>query len=1380
MMKTIFLRVLPTAITALLATGLPAADYPLAPRLVGNWSIVARDPDLGPLTNPSQQPVDFGLDNDAVQEHAQGFPTKEYLWDRTVPGYNTSDAGVNLIITAVDRADPRPVWFQNWGTDHGSDPSNLKRALDRVLAERGQAGYAKFKNRILLCSADKFGDHTTTIAPPWRLWVQPSLPNMDGGNWYHRFGPLTATAGGFDLRRDVLTHHGPLGALYPTNTNIRQKEGDSDYFLYLIPTGMNDPMRPGWGSWAGRFGVRDAEPRHPNYYWANLRDVWQNTTNRDNTLKRWVADLQNDFRARLDWCVKPFAEANHPPLAALNGDTTKRILAFAAQPGSTVKLSAAGSTDPDRHALSYQWAVYPEAGTYPKEVRIAQVDSAETSVLVPADAGAKEIHVILTVRDHGEPPLASYRRAVIKVDANRFSPVPDLASQPEFPDPLVMSDGRRVTTREQWYNERRPELIALFQHYMYGFLPPPPKELAGKIERNDRTAFKGRATIKEVTVTFGPPQLPPIHLMLVVPNHREGPAPVILGLNYFGNHTVVRDPAVGLSTNWMPERGEGVVNHRATEASRGTWVDIWQIEKTIARGYAVATFYNGDIDPDRPGQRGIQTHYRKQDPQYDCGTIGAWAWGLQRAVDYLVTDPDLDRSRIIVTGHSRLGKAALLAAALDQRIALAIPHQAGCGGSAPSRTTIKRAETVKQINDQFPYWFNARFKEFNDRPDQLPFDQHCLVALCAPRPVLFTNGRQDIWINPEGQFEVLRAAAPVYRFLGAGDFSATELPPDGKLIDGALGYFLRPGGHSLRPEDWKAFLDFADTHLGQPTKPRSVSLLTGTQSTAVNEPENRSAAFVEAPRWEMHEFELRGHSQVGNPFSDDVLVGEFTAPSGKTITVEGFYDGDNTWRLRFAPDEEGDWRYRLRGEAVGIIQEGRLHCTPPRGHGFLRVHPQNPYAFAHADGTAFFPMGDTCYGLYDDSHITPALRREYLETRRRQRFNFVRMSVGHSEARAAADPAFWAWGGTAVEPDLDRLNPVFFHGLDELFRDLQARGMNVELILLNFYRRPFTDTNLWTPARERLWLRYVVARYAAFNNVFLWTLANEYETHPDGRYRLERPGDMEWAKATARLVKVLDPYRHLVTVHPVVSSSTRGVSPRDPFDLPWRIGEFFGESDAIDVLSQQTGQSGKGVTWDEQLQCWVGDDPNLVESLRADRRFHKPVLNTESGYEYLRGQPTEKKQVHHTDKVRRSAWRVVCAGGYFAAGFHGTIGHSDAWNRIDAPNRYPFTVQDEGVANQLGALYDFFNALPFWRMRPFEGVTGEATVALAEPGQVYVVYLPHGGNMTMDLGAAKGRMVARWFNPRDGKFGEAFTVAGGQRVALAAPDDNDWTLLLKR
>lgn len=389
------------------------------------------------------------------------------------------------------------------------------------------------------------------------------------------------------------------------------------------------------------------------------------------------------------------------------------------------------------------------------------------------------------------------------------------------------------------------------------------------------------------------------------------------------------------------------------------------------------------------------------------------------------------------------------------------------------------------------------------------------------------------------------------------------------------------------------------------------------------------------------------------------------------------------------------------------------------------------------------------------------------------------MHVGGSMEHAEQDPAFWAWGGTAKTPDLDRLNPIFFRRLDSIFREMRGGGMNIELILLNFYRRPFTDPQQWTPARERLWLRYLLARYGAFDNVFLWTIANEYETHPDGKYRLDQPGDVDWAKATARFIKAHDPQQHPVTVHPVVSSTTGGMSPRDPIELPWQIGGFFGVDEAIDVLSQQTGQSGAGVTWDEKLECWTGDDPQLVASIRADRRFRKPVLNTESGYEYLRGSSTSKKQVHHTDKVRRCAWRIVCAGGYFAAGFHGTIGHSDVWNRIDAPHRYTFALKDEGAASQLGILYDFFTALPFWRMQPFPDVTGDATaLADEEDRKTYVIYFPHGGTTRLDLSRG-GPFTRRWFNPRTGEWSQPETVAATHiDNGFKAADSNDWVLLL--
>lgn len=399
-----------------------------------------------------------------------------------------------------------------------------------------------------------------------------------------------------------------------------------------------------------------------------------------------------------------------------------------------------------------------------------------------------------------------------------FPPIDRLPSHPSLPDPLAMLDGTRVTTPAEWREKRRPELQKLFQHYMYGYFPPKPANVAFKVERIDKQALGGKATLKEITISFGPPATPKIQLMLFVPNKRSGPAPVFVGMNFCGNHTLVTDPKVRLPESWLPDRCPGAKNNRATDAGRGKQVDVWAIEQTIDRGYAVATLYCGDVDPDTAAKRlGIQPHLRKAGAQpgpHDWGTIAAWAWGIMRAVDYLVQDPDIDAGRIIVVGHSRLGKTALLAAAFDERIAIAMPHQAGCGGTGPSRRIgDKGAESVKRINTSFPHWFNGAFKEFNDQPDRLPFDQHCLVALVAPRPVLFTNAVEDTWANPTGQFEVLKAAEPVYRLLGAGGLEAKAMPATNKLSGGTLGYYIRPGKHSMTPRDWRVFLDYADRHL---------------------------------------------------------------------------------------------------------------------------------------------------------------------------------------------------------------------------------------------------------------------------------------------------------------------------------------------------------------------------------------------------------------------------------------------------------------------------------------------------------------------------------------------------------------------------------------
>jgi len=405
-------------------------------------------------------------------------------------------------------------------------------------------------------------------------------------------------------------------------------------------------------------------------------------------------------------------------------------------------------------------------------------------------------------------------------EPKRDFPAPTaLPVRTELPDPLVMFDGRKVETREQWEKERKPELRALFQHYMYGHLPQK-TEVRGTVRRSDPKAFGGKATLTEVSLSLDGANGPKVDVLLVVPNQRSGPAPIFLGLNFSGNHAIVADPAVAIPTSWMRQgKDDSVVNNRATEKGRGKAVGTWALEQSVDRGYAVATCYYGDIFPDKADfNDGVFKHFNQPTPgqkspgETASGAISMWAWGLHRIIDYLVTLPEIDKSRIAVTGHSRLGKTALLAAAFDERIALAIPHQAGCGGTGPSRSKNPKAETVAVINKSFPHWFDDNFKKFNESVNQLPFDQNCLVAICAPRPVLYTNGIEDQWANPDGQFEMLKAASSVYKLLGTEGIAASEMPPIGKLVDSRLGYYVRTGPHVSDPDYWKTFLDYADRY----------------------------------------------------------------------------------------------------------------------------------------------------------------------------------------------------------------------------------------------------------------------------------------------------------------------------------------------------------------------------------------------------------------------------------------------------------------------------------------------------------------------------------------------------------------------------------------
>lgn len=359
-----------------------------------------------------------------------------------------------------------------------------------------------------------------------------------------------------------------------------------------------------------------------------------------------------------------------------------------------------------------------------------------------------------------------------------------------LPDPLTLSSGQRVTSPEMWKEKRRPELLELFRTHIYGRMPVGrPDTLRFVVKSVTPGMMDGKATRKQIEITYqGPGGKGAFDLLLFVPSEAAKPVPAFLLICNRGQDNI--DPTREIKS------------------------PFWPAEEIIARGYAAAAFVVSQIDPDQHDgfQNGVHGLFDQKRGPDAWGTIAAWAWGASRAMDYLESDADIDARRVAVVGHSRGGKTALWAGAEDERFALVVSNNSGATGAAIARG--KKGESVAQINKAFPHWFNENYKKYDGREDDLPVDQHELLALIAPRRVYVASASEDAWADPASEFRSSVLAEPVYRLFGLSGVGTDQMPePETPLHGGGIGYHVRTGGHSLTPYDWHRFLDFADKRL---------------------------------------------------------------------------------------------------------------------------------------------------------------------------------------------------------------------------------------------------------------------------------------------------------------------------------------------------------------------------------------------------------------------------------------------------------------------------------------------------------------------------------------------------------------------------------------
>ena len=382
--------------------------------------------------------------------------------------------------------------------------------------------------------------------------------------------------------------------------------------------------------------------------------------------------------------------------------------------------------------------------------------------------------------------------------------------------PLPIPDG---ATAMDFVKTIRPELVKKCADLMYGELPPRCEEILFK-KTDESDAFDGLGIRREIDIVCrNKGREAVIHVLLYLPKKRKGRAPVFVGLNFKGNHSVSNDPNVHIHPfeRYPETKFARETDRRVGEEGRGIDAGRNSFEKVLEAGFASATACYMDICADRADMIGdgiyplFYTKEQWNSPKRDFGAISAWAWGISRIIDCLETQPEIDMRRVVVHGHSRLGKTSLWAGANDRRISIVASNGSGTSGAKLChRYYGENFEWVKLWN---PHWLRASFYDYAGRDAEFPIDQHFLIAACAPRPVFISGGTMDIYADTIGEYEACREASPAWRLFGGKGIGEAAYPEAGNAVGDEIGFYMREGDHQMTPDVWDALIAFVKKHL---------------------------------------------------------------------------------------------------------------------------------------------------------------------------------------------------------------------------------------------------------------------------------------------------------------------------------------------------------------------------------------------------------------------------------------------------------------------------------------------------------------------------------------------------------------------------------------